>query len=118
MNLAMVPAAERHRKLITDLTSESARLDKTQVVCIAGHPTAHQAGLASYIPDMLAIPNATRLRDNQCGFIDGFCSPLALWRGRTRLPQSLGRMNLSRCRRILRQRCEASEPGLERVFDT
>ena len=72
MDLAMMPTAERHRKLVTDLASERARLGKAQVVCIARHSATYQAGLARHVPDVLAIANAARLRNRQCGFVDSF----------------------------------------------
>ena len=72
MNLAMMPTAERHRELVADLASDSARFGKAEMVCIARQATAHQTGLARHMPDVLAIPQATRFRNDQCSSIDRF----------------------------------------------
>jgi hypothetical protein len=60
MDLTMMATTERHCELVAHYASENARLGKAQVVRVAGHSSAHQAGLFRHIPDVLAIAKTRR----------------------------------------------------------
>ena len=62
VNLAMVPPTQRHRKLITDLAPESRRLREAQMVSVRGASPANKTGLLGNVPDVIAVPDAARLR--------------------------------------------------------
>ena len=70
MHLAMVPSTQRHSELIADLAAECPALRKSQVVGIAGLPTANQTRLFGHISDVLAVPNPARLRQSQHALVD------------------------------------------------
>src|SRR5580658_4373502 len=70
MNFAMVPAAERDRKLIADFAAERATLCKAQMVRIGWLATAHQARMLCNELYVLAIAQSTRLRPAQSTLVD------------------------------------------------
>jgi hypothetical protein len=55
MDLAMVPPAQRYRKLIAHLPAQCAALRKAQVMGIRGAATANQARLLGHISNVLAV---------------------------------------------------------------
>src|SRR5262245_2475477 len=70
MDLTMVRATERHRKLVTRLATECKRLRKAEVMRIRWASTANQAGLFDNMPDVLPITNAARFREGEDTLID------------------------------------------------
>jgi hypothetical protein len=62
VNFAMVPPTQRHRELVTNLAPESRRLRKAQVVSVCGVSPANKTGLLGNVSDVIAVPNAARLR--------------------------------------------------------
>ena len=56
MHLAMMPTAERDRELIADLTAESRRLCKTEMMRIGGTAAANQAWLLGDNPKQSILP--------------------------------------------------------------
>jgi len=62
VNLAMVPPTQRHRELVTDLAPESRRLREAQMVSVCGASPTHETGLPGNVPDVIAVPDAARLR--------------------------------------------------------
>ncbi len=70
MDLAVMPAAERYRKLVAHLTAERAWLSKAQMVWIGWRATANQAGLPNNEPHMLAIANSAGFGVTQFALVD------------------------------------------------
>ena len=62
VNLAMVPPTQRHRELVTDLAPESRRLREAQMVSVRGVSPTDESGLLGNVPDVIAVPDAARLR--------------------------------------------------------
>jgi hypothetical protein len=58
----MVPPTQRHRELVTDLAPESRRLREAQVVSVCGASPTDETGLLGNVPDVIAVPDAARLR--------------------------------------------------------
>ena|ERR1700733_1413574 len=70
VNLAMVPATQRHGELIADLAAQRTALRKAQVVGVAGLTATDQAGLLSDEADMIAIADAPRFGVSKDRFVD------------------------------------------------
>jgi hypothetical protein len=60
VDLAMMAAAERHRKLIADLATQRAWLGKAKMVRVGGRATANQTGLVCNEPYVVAIAKSAR----------------------------------------------------------
>jgi hypothetical protein len=60
VDLAMMAAAERHRKLIADLATQRAWLGKPKMVRVRGRATANQARLLDDKPHVLAVAKSAR----------------------------------------------------------
>ena len=60
MDFAMMPATERHNKLIADLATERPWLGKAKMVRVGWHTTANQAGLLDDEPHVLAVAQSAR----------------------------------------------------------
>jgi len=123
MQFAMVSAAERDGELVTDLAAERSALCEAEVMGVGRLPFADQAGLLRDVTEVIAVADAPRLGEGECGFVDGFTG------SRLALPLlSFNRDGFAGCGsgnaiglngRMLvfaswRKRCE---PGLERLFD-
>jgi hypothetical protein len=65
MDLTVVRATERHRELVADLATERTRLREAHMVWIGGPATADQARLFNHMPDMVAVTNPTRFREDK-----------------------------------------------------
>ncbi len=61
----MMPSAERHGELITDLATQRPVLGETQMMRIRRSARANQTGLFGEKPHMLAVTNSARLGMNQ-----------------------------------------------------
>jgi hypothetical protein len=72
VHFAMMSAAQRDNELITDFAPQSPALGKAQMMGIGGTSTANQTSLGGHISDVVAVPNATRLRQRQRAFIHPF----------------------------------------------
>ena len=83
VDLAMMSSAERDDKLVADLAPQSPALRKAQMMRIGWAPTANQARLLGHIADVVAVPNATRLRQRQGGLINSLGSRPLPWPSRT-----------------------------------
>jgi hypothetical protein len=70
MDLAMVRATERHRKLVTHLATERTKLREPQMMRIRRPATANKTGLFDHVPDMVPITNTARFRERENAFID------------------------------------------------
>jgi hypothetical protein len=70
MHLAVMSAAQRHRKFIADLAPKRRCLRKAQVMGIGGTPTADEARMLNNRFDVLPVTNAARLRHCQYAFVD------------------------------------------------
>src|SRR6516165_5660982 len=70
MDLTMMRATERHRKLVTRLAAECTSLRKTEVMRIRWTSTANQARLFDNMPDVLPITNTARFRKGEETLID------------------------------------------------
>jgi hypothetical protein len=62
MHLAVMPPAQRNRKLVADLSAERRRLHKAQMVSIGGPTTTDQTRLLGDGFYVLPIANTTRRR--------------------------------------------------------
>ena len=85
MKLAVMTAAERHGELVADLAAERPALGKSQVMGVAGLPTADQTGLLRHKAHMVVIADAPRLWMGENRFVDGLATLLPFWLRRTRL---------------------------------
>ena len=56
---------QRHRELVADLAPECTALREAQMMRIRGTATANQTGLLGHISDVIAVPDAARLRQAQ-----------------------------------------------------
>ncbi len=70
MDLAVMRATERHRKLVAHFAPECRRLREAQMVWIGGPATANQARLLHHMPNMIAVTNATRFGEDKHTLID------------------------------------------------
>jgi hypothetical protein len=70
MQLAMMPPTQRDGELITDLSPHGATLRQAEVVWIRRLPPANKTSLLSDQPEVLSVPNLSRLRQRQGGLID------------------------------------------------
>jgi hypothetical protein len=74
MNLAMVTPTERDSELIADLTAESPRLYKTEMMRIRWMAAANQAWLLGDRFHMLPVANSAGHRQRQDRFVDTRCA--------------------------------------------
>ena len=100
-------SAERHRKFITDLLSQSARLRKTQMVRVAGLSAADEAGLSGHKAQVLLVPQPFGLRQGQHTFVDAGAGLLV--RG--------WRIKFGWRVVVIRYLLQAGEPGLKGLPD-
>src|SRR5262249_53185792 len=70
MQPPVVPAAERHRELITDFETNSPRLRKPQVMGVAGLPAADQAWLRGDKFQMRLVTQPLRFCDDKLALVD------------------------------------------------
>ena len=70
MHLAMVAAAERNGKLIADLAAERSALRKSEMVGVCRPPAANQAGLLSYMFNMVSVTHPARFRHGEHALIN------------------------------------------------
>ena len=70
VDLAMVPAAQWHGKLIAHLASECPILSESKVMCIRWTTSANQARLRRHKFNMHAVTDAARDWQRQDGFIN------------------------------------------------
>ena len=70
MHLAMMSAAQWHRKFIADLAPQRPRLRKAKMVNISRTAAANQARLLGYRFDVIPVAYSTRRWQDQHGFID------------------------------------------------
>jgi hypothetical protein len=59
MDLAVMPAAQRHRELVADLAADRRRLRETKMMRIGGRAATDQAGLLHHSPSPEAGPMAS-----------------------------------------------------------
>ena len=84
MELAMMSPAERHREFIADLATECTRLREAEMVWVGRPPAADQARLLNHMPDMIAVTNAARFREDKRGLIYLTCRTGLLGQARLR----------------------------------
>ena len=70
MDLAMMPAAERHREFVAHLAAKRPWLSKAQMVRIRGRAAANQTGLLDDEPHVLAVANSARFGMAQFALVD------------------------------------------------
>ena len=70
MEFAVMHATERDRELITHLTAERAGLSEAEMMGIRRPPTANKTGLFDHVPDMVAITNTARFREDEDALVD------------------------------------------------
>ena len=80
VQLAMVPAAKRHRELVAYFHADGARLRKSQMMRIAGLPAADEAGLGGDEIQVRSVAYPLGLGDGQRTFVD----PTGRWFRRRR----------------------------------
>ena len=78
MDFAVVAPAERDGELVADFAAECAALGEAQVMGVAGLPAADQAGLLCDEPEVIAVTDTPRFREEECGRLarDGGNDPL------------------------------------------
>ena len=72
VQVLMVRVAERDCELIADLAAERPVLRKAEVMRIRRLATANEASLRSHKPQVLAVPDAARLRQCRGSLINAF----------------------------------------------
>ena len=73
MQLTMVAPTQRNRELVADLSSHCPALGKAKVMGVRRARSADQAGPLGNRPDVIAVANAPRFRESECGLVDA-CS--------------------------------------------
>src|ERR1700688_3970531 len=71
---AVVTSTKWDNKLVAHLASQSPALCKAQVMGIRRLATTNQTRLLGHMSDVIAIPNATWLRQRQRALINCLCS--------------------------------------------
>ena len=70
MQFAVMRAAKRDRKLITDLLSQSAGLRKPQMMSVAGLPATDETGLFGHKAQVVTVAQSSRLWQCNNAFVD------------------------------------------------
>ena len=73
MQLPMVPTAKRHRKLITDLQTDGARLGRPEMVRITGLAPANQAWLRRHKLQVGFVTQSLRFGNDKLALVDPSC---------------------------------------------
>ena len=76
MDLAVVSSAQRYGELVADLAAECLKLRKPKMMGVRGLTAADQARLFGDEPDMVLVPNATRLGQGERALVDAARSRL------------------------------------------